>query len=302
MLGESGDFFSGGELRYIWDRGLQWRYLCGCGRELPVCPVWSAVVEQAFGSRFEADRQAEELTEARFQVMRSFRIAGNLRRTAPGPFGWAPLDNYTSTMKQLYHAIGDVTGASVVVDSSKFAQDAAVLRLVDGVDPYFVHLVRDVRGVAYSNLRVRNSVPDPNRRVEMERMTPTRSALRWSRFNIAADLVRARTGRHRSMLLRYEDLIESPRRSLQTIFSLAQAKEDLGMFVDEHTIRRGGNHTVWGNPIRFQQGESTLKLDDEWRSRLGTIDRLKTTALALPLLLRYGYLPFSSRVDERAGE
>ena len=290
MLGELDGFFSSGELRYIWDRGLQQGYLCGCRRELQWCPVWSSVLERAFGPRALSELDAEKLTRDRFHVMRTHRLPGNLRRRRPGPFGWPPLDDYTTAMKRLYGAIRDVTGARVVVDSSKFAQDAAVLRLLDGVEPYFVHMVRDARAVAYSNLRVKTSQPDPRQPVDMERMSPFRSALRWSRFNIAAEAVRLRSGSGRSILLRYEDVISDPRRSIERILAMTGVRAEMSMFVDDHTVRLGENHTIWGNPSRFRRGETPLRLDDEWTTQFDVIGRRLTGAVALPLLLRYRYL------------
>lgn len=291
MLGELDGFFSSGELRYIWDRGLQQGYLCGCRRELRWCPVWSSVIERAYGPSAWSELDAQKLTSDRFHVMRTHRLPGNLRRRRPGPFGWPPLDDYTTAMKRLYGAIRDETGARVVVDSSKFAQDAAVLRLLDGVKSYFVHVVRDVRAVAYSNLRVKTSQPDPRQPVDMERMSPFRSALRWSRFNIAAEAVRLRSGSGRSMLLRYEDLISDPRHSIERILAMTGVRAELSMFVDDNVVRLGENHTIWGNPSRFRRGETPLRLDDEWTTRFDVTGRRLTSAIALPLLLRYRYLP-----------
>jgi hypothetical protein len=291
MLGELDGFFSSGELRYIWDRGLQFGYLCGCGRPLPNCPVWSAILEEAFGPGDRSDLDPERITEARFHVMRTYRLIGNLRRRTPGPFGWASLDAYTSALRHLHRAIGDVTNTRIIVDSSKFAQDAAVVRLLDGMEAYFVHLVRDVRGVAYSNLRVKTSQPDPRQPVDMERMSPFRTAVRWSRFNLAAEAVRFRSQPGRSMFLRYEDLIADPRGALDRILAMVGVRTELTMLRDSDTVYLGENHTVWGNPGRFRRGEIQLRLDDEWVSRLPAAARRLTTALTMPLLFRYGYMP-----------
>jgi hypothetical protein len=298
MLGELDGFFSSGELRYIWDRGLQFGYLCGCGRPHLRCPVWSAVIERAFGLSFRSELDPEKMTRDRFSVMRTYRLVGNLRRRPPGPFGWSALDGYTRGLARLYQGIKAVTGARVVVDSSKFAQDAAVVRLLEGVEPYFVHLVRDARGVAYSNLRVKTSQPDPDRPVDMERMSPLRSALRWSRFNLAAEAVRFRSERGRSMFLRYEDLIADPRGAIDQILAMIGIRAELSMFVDDDIVRLGENHTVWGNPGRFQRGATRLRLDDEWITQLPARDRRLTNTIALPLLLRYGYVP-ARRVQTR---
>jgi hypothetical protein len=60
-------------------------------------------------------------------------------------------------------------------------------------------------------------------------------------------------------------------------------------FVDDRTVELGTNHTVSGNPGRFRTGPVTLRLDDEWVANQAAGDRWATTALALPMLLRYRY-------------
>ena len=50
------------------------------------------------------------------------------------------------------------------------------------------------------------------------------------------------------------------------------------------------NHTVSGNPIRFQNGAMRIQLDEEWKSNIGWLDRQVVNLLTWPFLLRYGYL------------
>ena len=39
ILGSVEGVFCGGEIRYLWERGLQDGRLCGCGRAFGQCPV-----------------------------------------------------------------------------------------------------------------------------------------------------------------------------------------------------------------------------------------------------------------------
>jgi hypothetical protein len=43
-LGQIDGFFSVGELRYIWERGLIEDRLCGCGERVHQCPFWAAAL------------------------------------------------------------------------------------------------------------------------------------------------------------------------------------------------------------------------------------------------------------------
>ena len=48
-------------------------------------------------------------------------------------------------------------------------------------------------------------------------------------------------------------------------------------------------HSVGGNPVRMISGSVTIEPDEEWRAEISRRDRFVTTALALPLLGRYGF-------------
>jgi Sulfotransferase family len=286
LLGELPGVTSGGELRYLWDRGLVNAWLCGCSRPVPECPVWSQVVSDL---GFELPADAASAAADHLEVVRTKALPRVLSRSTDESRPWPALDRYVGLLERLYPALAEATGAEVVVDSSKFAQDAALLRLVPGIEPYYVHLVRDPRAVAYSNLRTKTSQPDPTQPVEMARWSPRQTATRWTRFQLAAEAVKARAGRDRSMSLRYEDLVEDPRGSLERVTRLAGLAFDPSIFVDHHTVELHENHTVWGNPARFNRGAVSLRLDDEWKENLTPTDRLFPTLVPLPLLLRYGY-------------
>ena len=70
-------------------------------------------------------------------------------------------------------------------------------------------------------------------------------------------------------------------------------------FLEERSMRLRTNHTVAGNPDRFR-ADVTIRPDIEWREKLPARDKLLVTALTLPLLHRYGYLPVPPPGDSRA--
>ena len=89
--------------------------------------------------------------------------------------------------RPLYRAIATVTGARVIVDSSKLPSYLAVLRGVDGLDVRTVHLVRDPRAAAFSWQRAK-ALTDGARRATMERISPPKSARSGSGWNALTDL------------------------------------------------------------------------------------------------------------------
>jgi hypothetical protein len=61
------------------------------------------------------------------------------------------------------------------------------------------------------------------------------------------------------------------------------------------TVALGGNHTVTGNPVRFDRGPTRLRDGQGWRTGLPARRRALVTAAAWPLLARYRYLGHSGK-------
>ena len=61
----------------------------------------------------------------------------------------------------------------------------------------------------------------------------------------------------------------------------------------------GTSHGLSGNPSRFRDGEVTLRADETWRASMSRRDRLVVTAIALPLMLRYGLAAAGSPVEKK---
>jgi hypothetical protein len=277
VLGELEGFFHPGELRTLWDEGLRGLQRCGCGLSVAECSVWSGVVDAGFGDRFDHPAQVAEVGRWHRQAIRVRHTVRLLRQRPGRRSGWKPLDEYIRVAARLYEAVAQVTGSRVVVDTSKRAGDAALIRLLPGIDPYLLHLVRDPRAVAYSWHR-RNS-----------RNRPLRTARDWVAFNVLDEAVRLRFGRDRSLRVRYEDFVREPKRTITRIVSLlGEGPADLS-FVEDGKVRLEPNHTMSGYWGRFTTGVVEVREDEEWRSQLPEADRAAITALSLPLLVRYGY-------------
>jgi hypothetical protein len=83
---------------------------------------------------------------------------------------------------------------------------------------------------------------------------------------------------------------------LLQISALLDQPEPVGLgFLDGRTISLQVDHTVAGNPMRFQQGALTIQPDEAWRSSMPARRQLLVSALTVPFRLRYGYQPGSAR-------
>jgi hypothetical protein len=187
---------------------------------------------------------------------------------------------------RLYQAISDETGARVVVDSSKRPWDGALLGMVGEVSPYFIHLVRDPRAMAFSQSKVKAN-PDRDQPAVMAPTSVARSASQWIRRNLAADAVRRAHPASRSLLIDYHEFCSRPFETLRAITTMVGESSATLPFADEHTVNLGGNHTVSGNPDRFRTGLVPIREDNKWTKQMSKRDRLIVSTLTLPLSRRY---------------
>jgi Sulfotransferase family len=256
-----------GELHYLWRNGVLGsgsNTTCGCRRELVECPLWSRVLEGT-----PAGRAAEIVRwqDAGYRTRHTWRL---LRRP--------PRDGYAAVLAGVYRSVQAATGARVIIDSSKFASEAAALLGMEGIRPAALHMVRDPRAVAWSWHRQKAYI---GRRGALD------STWYWVGFNLAAEAV-ARRLPGASMRLRYEDFTAAPERSVRAVLELVGEPAERCP-VRGRRVTLGGNHTVTGNPDRFLTGEVEIREDDAWRRLLPRPAAAAATALALPWLRRYGY-------------
>ncbi|CAN5837379.1 sulfotransferase [soil metagenome] len=286
MLSQSPGTIGLGEVVHLGVRGLGDDERCGCGEPFSTCASWTKVGAVAFGGWNQIDGNEWR------------RLQASVDRNRQLPLLFAPLfpgfrrrlRRHAAHLSAVYRAAAEVGGADVVIDSSKHASTAFLLRHVPGIEVCVVHMVRDSRGVAHSWTK---EIERPEVRDEptlMPRFHPAMAAAWWLFFNAAFHVV-GWLGTRR-VFLRYEDLVNDPRRELTRVL-LAAGKDDEQIdlsFLDEGGVRLGTDHLVAGNPMRFRTGRIDLRRDEAWRTDLAPSHRRIVTALTAPLLAAYGYL------------
>jgi Sulfotransferase family len=283
MLGQVPSVCSTGELREIWRRGVVENRSCGCGAPFRECDRWRAVGEEAFGGWDALD--VEEVMALRQRLDRAWmppRLLSAGLRQDPA------VARYVEILGRLYRAIVTVTEASTVVDSSKIATHALLLRRIPGLELHVVHLVRDPRGVVFSwqKQMARN---DGDGRDEMIRYGITEASARYLYYNaLAHGLAALGTP---SRLLRYEDLLADPITTVTRTLSFGgvETPDPSLSFLRSDEVELQPDHTVDGNPIRFRHGVVALRRDDEWRTNMRPGSRALASAITFPLTLAYRY-------------
>ncbi len=282
ILGQLDGCFAAGELQHIWDRSLSQNRHCGCGRPFRDCELWHEIFLRGFGGVENIDQT--RLTELSQRIrtrhlpwLRFGRPEARLRRDG------AP---YLQALARLYSSIHEVSGAELIIDSSKSPTYAYQLSLLPGIELSVVHVVRDPRAVAHSWQR-RKLEPDSGQM--MQRFGPTKSTLMWCLWNLGiTGVLLARSARH--TLLRYEDFVASPRHALEAVVTTFELDpSQLPFSASEHHVHLHPNHATTGNPDRFARGLVHLKQDRAWETEMPASARRLVTLLSRPLLARYGY-------------
>jgi hypothetical protein len=284
MLGAFDGFTGVGELRYLWQMGLVENRLCECGEPFRTCSFWRRVGEKAFDG-WDVDYERVLAIKDRLERHRALPALWRRGRTADPDLVW-----YTEVLAKLYGGVQAVSGAAVIVDSSKIPPYLFMLNRVPHLDLRLLHLVRDPRGVVYS---WKKRVPRPDvadGKTYMPTFSTSKSVGLWIDYNVMYQLA-GLSGVPR-IFLRYEDFIASPRQGMERVLDFAgvEFREQELQAVEASSVPVRGSHAIGGNPVRFGAREMVLKLDLDWKTELTPAVKRSVYAATLPLARSYGYL------------
>jgi hypothetical protein len=272
-----------GEFRHLFGRALHDNELCSCGKPFDDCAYWSAVLDRAFPNGYDRAR-IHDAVRAVNRVVATPRVMYPSLRTA------AMRENcriYAEAFVAAYRAVADVSGASVVVDSSKYPLHGLFLSTVPEVDLVAMLLVRDPRAVAYSWTRHKPRPEIHWKEAEMPRHGIARSAFAWNLSNWLTERLRTRGVSLREQ--RYEDLVAEPVPELAAIASYALGRDtdvtDSVFAADPEPSR----HTIGGNPVKLQTGPIVLRRDDAWQAAMNREQKAVVRVLCAWQMRRFGY-------------
>ena len=283
ILGQINGFFDGGELRHIWEMSLLNNRLCGCGSPLTECNLWKKIFKNSFGGFDQIN--AKEINTLIKTTTRSKDAISTFI-----PFLQTQHSKITSKYKdkilELFKGIQKVTNCNIIVDSSKAALYGHVISQIPEIDFYTLHIIRDARAISYSSQK-KKIQPDKERTIYMGRVNSLRSSLSWDIRNMLTEFYFSNSPKY--LKIKYEDFVKEPKKIIIKITKFLGFENERLPFIDENTVQMGINHSVWGNPGRFANGEVKIKSDNEWEKKLSKKDKLITTFISFPLLYKYGY-------------
>ena len=275
LLGGLQGAVSTGELWKLWQRGVLGQEPCGCGTRLLDCEFWAPVLGPPLRG------QAEHIEALRAKELRWGRLPWLINgRHSPGYLELA------ETFAELYRRIQQQSGANVIIDSSKWPLHPGLLGDVPGVEPYAVLLLRHPYAVAHSWQR-KKKYHGSSTQQWMKQFPAWHSGLSWSLRAEVSHMMLRRLG-DRALWMRYEDLMASPKTQLERVRALLKLDASLD-YVQGHTVQLGLDHTVGGNPNRFDDGAIKLRADTEWREHLVNRDRQQLRLITAATRRRFGY-------------
>jgi hypothetical protein len=246
---------------------------CGCGKKVRKCRFWSPILDEV---NVDAVQQARNEYRVRDLVFgRPTQIDVPLRQLA-----------------KYYRLIRRESDARVIVDSSSFPSYLLCLSESLGIDVRVLHLIRDPRAIAHSwwkrPLRENKKNVKPTKRSykSLRFENPIRSSLIWVIWNYVAEKYKKWENRYYSM--KYEKFCNKPK------VELDRAMKKLGI-KERPEWEEGGRiclptqHSLRGNPNRFEDGITKIEQRSDWREGLSNLTKLLVSGLTAPLLSRYGY-------------
>ncbi len=279
------------------------RYRCSCGQFLAECPFWENVRGgmAQHGIDYDPARAGTSIhaTSSRYAA----RLLAPLHRgplleavrdtaLALSPIWRRHLAETRRRNAALVGTLQEITGASVIVDSSKTGLRLKYLLRNPELDIRVIRLVRDGRGVAltYVNPLEFADATDPALRAggsggtrESEEKPMAEAAREWRRSNEEAEHAVSRLPADRCIRIHYEDLCNTPDATLERIFTF------LGLDPGKRAQNfRTVEHHVLGNGMRLDS-TAEIRLDDRWKTHLTPEQLAVFDAEAGAMNRRYGY-------------
>jgi hypothetical protein len=281
ILGNLQGYFSVGEVRHLWEYYAQKNRLCGCGTPLDTCPIWSKVVSES-GLLDKTD------SNHLYHLTNTVDRTRSLLQLSTGFYNRQVFADLVDANRRLYQAISRVSGADIIVDSSKTPSHLFVLSKIPEIDLRVLHLVRDGRAVAYAwNKRVKVESAALQENTYMPKRSTYLSLVRWAMENLYAMSFSKNLALHTTV--RYEDLISAPYAELKRgLNALHLDPPDLEQLKD-NTLTITSTHSVGGNPIRFDEKTLRIKADESWKTQISPAQKFMQGLFVFPVLRKYGY-------------
>lgn len=280
-------------------------YRCSCRERIRDCAFWqdvSKAMERRGIRNFDITQAGTSIHEARSRYAQ--RLLAPLHRgsalEAARDLGLSLSGAWRKHLAITKHrnlaligSLLEVTGAELVIDSSKVALRLKYLLPIPDLEVRVIRVIRDGRAVALTYTDEWNFADssDPalrgggsGQRRPPPRHTVADAANEWKRSNEAADALIAKLPRSQWTEVRYEELCGDPAATLKRLAAFL----DLDPRQTRLDFRAVAQHVV-GNGMRMDS-TSEIRLDERWKTHWTMKDLRTFDAVAGGLNRRYGYV------------
>lgn len=231
-----------GELTSIVQDGFIENKPCSCGSAFNECGFWSQVVAKMALTK-------KEVTEwARLQHKIEWHT-GFLRQLL-GLISGRDWKRYKDYNLRLLKALHDISGAAVIVDSSKYAGRALALSRMPEIDLSVICLTRSPEGLM-------TSFQKPNK--EEQRPKKPWAVFRYYAFVMLSLRIAVVRLKDKCFMLQYEDLIVNPGSKLEDISKVCGINLDSVNERIEHEESFQTGHLVTANRLRNKNRVQFIK-------------------------------------------
>jgi hypothetical protein len=303
LLGAQPGACTAGELKAT-HMGDAASYRCSCRDKIRDCLFWKQV-GKAMASRgfpgFDITTAGTSIFETESPYVR--RLLAPLYRGGAlemlrdlalsfSPTWRARLADSNGRNLALIEALLEVTGARVVIDSSKMALRLKYLMQIPNLDLKVIRVIRDGRAVSLTYMDDWNFADsaDPALRGggsgklrPSVRETMAEAANEWKRSNESSDALTARIPASQWTKVRYEELCADPAATLKRLATFLDLDPNQ-VTLDFHAVTQ---HVI-GNGMRMD-ATSAIKLDERWKMHLSEDDLRVFDEVAGNLNRSYGY-------------
>ena len=265
ILGAHPEILALSEIAFF-DRWIQLNDLCNCGVPVRSCPLWSKVIDRLSAKRAcsptdFANQFAIDLSSTFDRTLRPQRLAHLASilavRTFPKPVwlrmarlsAWSALLERTRNAVEFYDAACEVSGRSILVDSSKSIYRFLHIHFMRPCEVLAVYLTRDGRAVMNSLMKAGYSARE--------------AARRWWRANLYTRWMLRRIPPERQIHLAYEELCRAPQQTISKLCRFIGIQYLPSMFASPAEPY----HLIGGNDVRLNP-DLNLVEDRSWQTEL----------------------------------
>lgn len=268
LINQSEHFLHVGEMERLWfprnvKASLYPQKGCSCGKKLCDCDFWLPYLKRVAEKvkLISANRGVELNNKILCTYKEDFIQKGKIHGVES--------KIYTEVIYELCKNLQEGEH-KIILDSSKELWYAKYLESTGLFDLFYIHLIRDVKGVVYSRQKKLKFKDQYSGKVSLDYKYLIHDTLRWKHIN---SKTRVFLKNKPSIEISYEKMVEYPREALDKLGLMMNLKMNAENIVNsDNEFYIENNHLVHGNRFRNKRGTIKLERDNRYIEEMKNYD------------------------------